>query len=389
LVSLDVFLAPLDADNPSGAELRNDPRFLAIERLLEPGSREARTEASGTAPSVTSDVDWDAVLSQAEELAGTGRDLRLLVVVTRALANEGGIDPEKGYLGYAGLASGLDMIARNVTEFWDSLHPELRDSTSPREAGLRRLNALMQLENDDHGLLGDLEMNAVIEARGLGIVTGADLAAGTLTENDVLREGPSGLGTAEEAKIVAAHEERVHKVEAVTRALAAEQPEVFEALNASRAAARAGLDSLAEAVNGKLGLGPGEGLRFAEISKFLDRVGATLDAAGAHVAEEASAAAPASGDAPSSGAAPVQAQGARPGASYNGGGINSREEVERALDMIIAFYERTEPASPIPHLARRMRRMVPMDFMELMEEIAPGGLKEFRSVAGVPEDKRK
>ena len=388
MVSLDVFLAPLDGDNPSGAELRNDPRFLAIERLLEPGSREARTETPGTAPAVTSDVDWDAVLSQAEDLAGTGRDLRLLVVVTRALANVDGIDPEKGYLGYAGLASGLDMIARNVTEFWDSLHPELRDSTSPREAGLRRLNALMQLENDDHGLLGDLEMNAVIEARGLGIVTGADLAAGTLTENDVLREGPSGLGTAEEAKIVAAHEERVHKVEAVTRALAAEQPELFEALSASRTAARAGLDALAEAVNGKLGLGPGEGLRFAELSKFLDRVGATLDAARAHMAEEASAAAPAAGAA-ASGSAPAAPHAAPSGAGFNGAGINSREDVERALDMIIAFYERTEPASPIPHLARRMRRMVPMDFMELMEEIAPGGLKEFRSVAGVPEDKRK
>jgi type VI secretion system protein ImpA len=62
--------------------------------------------------------------------------------------------------------------------------------------------------------------------------------------------------------------------------------------------------------------------------------------------------------------------------------------VTRCLDLIVDFYDRTEPASPIPHLARRIRRMVPMDFLELMEELAPSGLKEFRALAGVS-DKSK
>ena len=56
--------------------------------------------------------------------------------------------------------------------------------------------------------------------------------------------------------------------------------------------------------------------------------------------------------------------------------------------MIIDFYERTEPSSPIPHLARRVRTMVPMNFLQLMEEIAPSGMKEFKNVAGV-DDKVK
>ena len=62
--------------------------------------------------------------------------------------------------------------------------------------------------------------------------------------------------------------------------------------------------------------------------------------------------------------------------------VNSRQDVERCLDMIIDFYERTEPSSPIPHLAQRMRKMVPMNFVQLMEEIAPSGMKEFRNLAG-------
>jgi len=36
-----------------------------------------------------------------------------------------------------------------------------------------------------------------------------------------------------------------------------------------------------------------------------------------------------------------------------------------------------------------MRRMVKMDFAELMEEIAPSGMKEFRNVAGVEDAKKK
>ena len=65
--------------------------------------------------------------------------------------------------------------------------------------------------------------------------------------------------------------------------------------------------------------------------------------------------------------------------------LSTRAEVMTCLDRIIEFYDRTEPASPVPYLARRMRRMVPMDFLELMEDLAPSGLKEFRSLAGLSE----
>ena len=70
------------------------------------------------------------------------------------------------------------------------------------------------------------------------------------------------------------------------------------------------------------------------------------------------------------------------------GQITSRQEVIACLDRIIDFYDRTEPASPVPFLARRMRRMVPMDFLKLMEDLAPSGLKEFRLLAGLGDDKK-
>jgi type VI secretion system protein ImpA len=42
LMELSSFMTPIEGGNPSGAELRNDARFHAIERLVEPANRAAR-----------------------------------------------------------------------------------------------------------------------------------------------------------------------------------------------------------------------------------------------------------------------------------------------------------------------------------------------------------
>ncbi|MDI3337728.1 type VI secretion system protein TssA [Defluviimonas aestuarii] len=374
---LEAFLAPVDNANPSGVELRNDARFHAIERLLEPASRRYRLEdlTSGGTGAVT--LDWDGLIADAEELAATGRDLRLLVIVARAAANEAG---------FAGLAAGLTLLAETVEKNWDHLHPALRDGGTKREAATRRINALYQIENDENGVLGDLQFNIVMTPRGIGPVSGADLAAGMVNRNTVLNEAPSGLGDKERATLVAEHEVRVARVRTACRATAAERPEELQALANDVAAARDALTALETALNAQVA-DNGVGVGFKSLATFLYRVATTVAAAQEDddnateetemtpaPAEQATVGAPQTAPTPQA-AMPDQ--------------INSRRDVERALDQIIAFYERTEPSSPIPHLAKRMRKMVPMNFVELMEEIAPSGMKEFRNVAGVFDEKSK
>ena len=93
-----LWLNPLDGANPSGEDLRNDPRFHELERLTEPQVKIVHDERNKPTSQTSIPVDWRAVLDKAEELRSHGRDLRLLVIVTRALANEEGL---------AGLAQGL------------------------------------------------------------------------------------------------------------------------------------------------------------------------------------------------------------------------------------------------------------------------------------------
>lgn len=379
-MELEPFLVPVGEGNASGLELRNDPRFHGIERMLDPAARSFRQENIQSGGTGSVNIDWSEILSQAAELAGTGRDIRLLVIVARSLA---------GAEGFSGLARGLDLLSATVEQYWDSVHPTLRESPSPREAATRRINAFFQLENSDNGLLCDLEFAVVMTPRGLGPIRGGDLSSGGLTKSQAQSELPSGLGEKEVAELLARHETLLNRVTAACRAQAAERPEELASLVQDIEASRASLGRLEAALNARV-MENGVGVRFKELDKILARMLAPLAAAQSQTVPSSppTSEAPAMAD-PVSPAPALNGAHPAPAATAGGipGSVNSRRDVERCLDMIIDFYERTEPSSPIPHLARRMRKMVPMNFLQLMEEIAPSGMKEFKNVAGVDDKK--
>lgn len=54
----------------------------------------------------------------------------------------------------------------------------------------------------------------------------------------------------------------------------------------------------------------------------------------------------------------------------------SRDDVLRAIDSISTYYREREPTSPVPLMLDRLRNWVTMDFLELLNEIAPGSIHE-------------
>jgi len=374
VMELERFLVPLDGGNPSGAELRNDARFHTIDRLIEPAARSYRLDnvKGGGTGSVA--VDWGQALDLAADLAGTGRDLRLLGLVVRSLANAEG---------FAGFAEGLALLKATFETHWATVHPELRPSPSKSEAAIRRINALKQLENTDNGLLGDLEFNTVLSVRGIGLVTGGDLAASTLNRGAFLAESPSGLGEKEQTALAEAHDARAARAVTTCRAYATEHPEAMAELQASVAGSRAALAAMEAALNVHVSEN-GVGVRFKDLDKFLMRVATALGAAQPQAAASHQTG---GGDAAMAPEPTAYSNGAA-GPAALPGKVNSRADVEKLLDLIIDYYDRTEPSSPIPHMAKRMRKMVPMNFVQLMEELAPSGMKEFKTVAGVVDDRK-
>ena len=378
MIELAQWLAPLDGENPSGEDLRNDARFHDLERILEPQVKVVYDDRNRPTTQVSTPIDWNTVLARAAELRTHGRDLRLLVIVTRALANEDGL---------GGLADGLTLIAKSFEAYWDNMHPMLRGGP-PRDAALRRINALLDLQNGQSGVLSDLRQRTMFASPGIGAITGRDLEQACLDDRAMLQEAASGLNAAEKAVLSKAHEQLIGRVRTATAALADRSATDLAAIVEAARAARSAMNALDAVVNARLEtVGPA----IPELSRFIDRVLASLERTqpARVIAEQAAP------QGATAFAAPPQTNGhaADSIASISVTGlpdrITSRDDVVKCLDLVVAFYDRTEPSSPIPHLARRVRRMVHMDFVELMEDLAPSGLKEFRLLAGTPDKDNK
>ena len=91
---------------------------------------------------------------------------------------------------------------------------------------------------------------------------------------------------------------------------------------------------------------------------------------------DGAAAAPAGQRAPGS-AARAPAPASAPGE------IATREQVIESLDRICRYYDQFEPASPLPFLLRRARRLVGRNFLEVMSDLAPDSLNQVRLATGV------
>jgi type VI secretion system protein ImpA len=384
VIDLSLWLSPLDGPNPSGTDLRDSDLFHEIERLTEPRFEIVRDDRNNPSAQIAVPTDWNGVLQKADELRSKGRDLRLLVFVARALFNSDGV---------AGLALGIELIGKSLDAYWETIHPALRPGASPQEAAIRRLNALSQLQNTGDGLLRDLRKTTYLAPRGYGVISGEDLERGMLNEHAMLAGAKAGMSVAEKAALIAAHEKLVERVRKGCADQMRDAPAGMAALVGGIQQSLAALDALDKVLNARLGT---ERTAAPDLVKALKAMLVTLERpkAGGEAAGPQSAAAEPS---PSSASPPAAANGHLPS---NGGApaasgwsglpdrLGSRDDVIKCLDLVISFYDRTEPSSPIPHLARRIRRMVPMDFLDLMEDLAPSGLKEFRLVAGVPDQKK-
>jgi type VI secretion system protein ImpA len=67
------------------------------------------------------------------------------------------------------------------------------------------------------------------------------------------------------------------------------------------------------------------------------------------------------------------------------GSVRSRQDAIRALDAVAEFFRRSEPSSPVPLLVDRAKRLVSKDFLEVLADLAPGGLPEAKSAGGIRE----
>ena len=65
------------------------------------------------------------------------------------------------------------------------------------------------------------------------------------------------------------------------------------------------------------------------------------------------------------------------------GTINSRQDAIKAIQLICAYLESSEPTNPAQLLLRRAERLIEKNFLELLRELAPNALSEVAAIMGV------
>ena len=331
IIDLEQLLNAASDETPAGPDLEYDPLFSEMERAAE-GKGE---QQFGDTIIPAEEPDWRELKKKSLQVLGQSKDLRAAVYLTRALIH---ID------GYAGLSDSLSLIKGFLDNYWENFHPQL-DPDDDNDPTIR-INTLINL-CDPIDYLAGINRIPLVSSTVMGKFSYRDIqiANGALqaTESD-----PQDLS--------------IDQIDAAFR----ESPEAENQNTLTQITAAAELVSAIETRLNEL-VGMDQSPDLSSLGNLLKQIGHEIaQRSGIDSGSEATASA--NDGTP---AAPVQNQSAAPGS------INNRDDVIRALERISQYYEKNEPSSPIPLLLDRAKRLVKMDFYEIVQDLAPGGSSHF------------
>lgn len=337
---VDTWLEPL-GDPACGEDLEWDNDFL---EMTQAAAGKPGTQFSDDKDAVP--PDWRTVSKLAESLFERTRDIRVAIFWARAQVH---------LESAATVADSFRLIHGLLERYWDDVHPRPDDGDA-----YARINALNDM-GSAIGLLGDLRQALIISNRSIGELRGreVEIALGMLDA----RDGESPPSSAQ--------------IEQMLRdAVAADAT-----LQGFPRRAGAYLEKINELMRERVGY---------DSAPDLKPLGALMSGIqGLMPSDDAASAGDASGDFggfddTGSGTSAPRRGGAR-GAGL-GGSVESREDALRAIDMVCAYLERTEPTNPAQFFLRRARKLVDKNFLELVRELAPESLEQVARIMGVSAD---
>ena len=348
MAKLDIsrFLDEVLPDLPSGEDLEYDSDFLQMQQASE-GTPERQV---GDSVIPAQEPDWKSVRKLALQLLERTRDIRICVCLTRALAHTDGFE---------GVAQGLNLTRELLERQWETVHPQADpDDDYP----ILRLNSLTTL-NDFFSFLTPLRHIPLVACRGLGQFN--------------LRDIEIALGKAKPLE----DEGEPPEMSVINAAFMESELDVLQATAKAAHDAIGDVNAIEALVTEKVGAGNAVSLRaLADVLNEAESVlNEKLAARGGGVSGDefdVSQEAPPPGE--------QQASASIAGGAM--GQISNPDDVVRALDKIIDYYARHEPSSPIPLLLQRAKRLVSKDFMDILRDLAPEGVQQAETIAGLKEE---
>lgn len=330
--SLEELLAPVSDDAPSGEDLDESVEFDRLRGAFDVNFPiDARVQELAEGEPAPEAVDWDELLELIEELGDKTKNVFLSVAYARA-----GFclrDPDV-------VERGLQYTVGLFEDFWDSAYPTVDGDYGPQGRALI-CDALA-----DRGAfaLPFLELPVVAEERikitADELRVSDDEGAAADAYPDVMR----GLDQLEDEAKARTAERLANYIDSIDRIEAALK-EKSEAEVPDFSTTRDYLQMVQTAFSNLAGLNVETAEDDAEDEEF--------------------------GEADSGGGGG--------GASF-GGAVRTRDDVLKALTAIEQYYARSEPGHPVKIGVGRLRGWVTMDFMQILEDIAPNSVEDAKSV---------
>jgi type VI secretion system protein ImpA len=340
MTAIQDLLQEISPDKPCGEDFSYHPSFQQLETVAR-GKPETQF-------SPAEDPNWKELRELSIAFLAQSKHLTAGVILTLALLRT---------QGFAGLRDGLVLMRGLVEKYWDTVYPRLdpEDNNDPTE----RLNIINNLASygEPYRFILRLQEIPICQSASLGKLTYKDiLAARTKAQAP---EGTAAPGPTE-AQVSATFRD----------SKADELQNTYNSVSEARQAVQ-GMEQFIMTT-----LGAGNGANVEELVKTLKDIEAAIAPyVGADAVADPVTGAPGRMNVP--GAAPGLQDGGR-----IGGKVTSRDDVERVLDLICDYYRTYEPASPIPFILKRARRMVKMDFMQIINELTPDSISQVKVITG-------
>ena len=340
------WLEPL-ADDVSGQDLEYDPAFLELEQAAN-GRPETQFGAA-EAPS------WPLTREISQNLFDRTRDLRVALMWGRSVVNLDGVE---------GLPAVLALLHGLLENFWDEVHPRPDPDDGDTFARLSVLGSLDTLD----GLLGDVRQAQLVVDRRLGGLRVRDV------EIALERLAPRA--------------DEGHSTPAQIEGQLGDQPALAGRLRDSLNASLASLKALQDLMNDRFGTD--NAVDTKNLRVMLTGVQSLVPAPAA--AGESAGAGDGDGDTdPDSGngngggddtaPTPGPSAGRRAGSGVHS--VESRQDAVRAIHLVCAYLERSEPTNPAQLLLRRAERLIDKNFLQLVRDLAPDAVNEVARILGV------
>ncbi len=358
LSALPKLHGPCAGLNAAGDNLEYDSRFLEMIRLSE-----SRPEIQyGSTILAAREPDWLQLLDSCLAIANSTRDLRVAVHLVESVSR---------LYHWAGLAAGLELLEKWIVLYWDCIFPLLDEEEQGDPT--QRLSVLSHLVSDEC-LLKSIALIPIADHRSLGqltlrdynsIISGSDLASSKIkpAELDII------FGETE-ADTLATRRYDVQRAQVASRAI---NKFLMDKVGSARWSGDALTNTLAKVDKVLRTHGTPQRRETLHLHSSKPDAIAETDRNSRQDIQAASAATElAATEASNSFRLPTKTSNASVSSQ-----ILSRAEATIAIDHICSYFEQHEPASPVPLILQRAKRLIPMSFVEILHELAPKESHEF------------